>query len=207
MHVENPHSQAARSPLDEIYDGLLKSPNYSQNNPARSYPVPLTRPLQSQPAPSHVPAHESILQRVSVAASDSLLGVGHFCSRLAESVLPRLIATPMQSIGAGLGRAAGGTISAIGAAARIISAFKEDLAADSRTFSSTRRETVSSLGAIGAGVIVAEAGFWVTGAAVAAGAPAAGVAALGIGAAAAAGWAASYVRGAIGRHFDSQAGG
>ncbi|NLF24209.1 MAG: hypothetical protein GX589_00935 [Deltaproteobacteria bacterium] len=182
------------SPLDEIYRNLVQREQTSR----APYALP------SFTAPEEPPSTPTATTESPTAGPlDAFLGIGHYLSRLSESSLPRLIAPQVQSIGAGLTRAATGIVTALGAFYRCYKAGSNDIKNGDYSFPTARRESVVSLGSIGAGIAVGEVGFYATAAAVSLGTPVAFTTALGIGTAIAAGLVASYTRNWLGDYYDS----
>lgn len=207
MGVSELNQNTNNTALNEIYNRLQRiNPERSLQRSVRfsnagntAGALSCTAQSSSRTAPGSWWAR---VRDVSTAAEDSLLGLGHYVSRLAENSLPQLIAPRIRIIGAGLGRAAGGLLSAAGAGYRIMQAAREDLSSNDYSLSRTRRESTVSAAAIASGALAGEAGYLATSAAIAAGAPSALIIAMGAAAIAGAGYAAYQVRESIGGYYD-----
>ena len=200
MCIPPADTSPARSPLESLYREVTR--DRPTQNP---YPIALM-PYQ-KPRFGYQPSSETAVTAEEPPSQtgrlDAFLGVGHYFSKVFEGSLLRVVAPQFQTIGAGLTRAAGGFVTAAGAAYRLYQAASNDIRHKDYSFSSTRKETVVSLGSIGAGIAVGETGFYLTAAALSLGAPVSLAATLAVGTALGTGLAVAYTRSRLGELYES----
>jgi len=192
MELNGVFSQHNQSNLDSLYERVVGNNNL---NPAQN---DITR--AEEPTTKYAELHStkdsflSFTGRLTRSIADSALGVGHYISRLGESVLIQKITPPLQTIQSGLGRAIGGAVSLGASAYRLYGTAKLDLKNKDRSFSETRKELTLSLGSMTAAVGVGEAGYVATAVAIGVGAPAIVTSGLGVATAIGAGYAVYKTR-------------